>query len=406
MLTDAEIAELVQRLGVEPQRTRGVLLVDDEQLNLRVLRSFLAEHWTVHEASSGAEGLELAARVPLDVVVADQRMPGMTGVEMLTELRQRRPDIAGIVLTGFADMRAMESAINRASVFRFLRKPCEPSDMIEAVEQAAALVMQRRTIERLVRLLADRSEALRASLEEVKAQREMLLHLERLGTIGKLAAGVTHDLRNLMVAFRGLEAELAGVAVPRALGEILRIGLAGVETMLQTLGTIHEFVRTGTLDLDLKPMDPAVLATNAMTIARMDVAFKLHVVTCEVPARLPAIRGDRQKLTQVLVNLVRNAIHATTPEQRVRVTAEARGGEVVFAVEDDGPGVSADVRERLFQPFVSTKGDAGVGLGLYMARLIVGSHRGRIELVDRPRGARFEVALPIAADPDPDGGAR
>jgi signal transduction histidine kinase len=395
-LSDGEISGLVQKLGVEPQRTGGVLLVDDEHLNVRVLREFLAERWTVHEAASGAEGLEIASRVPLDVVVADQRMPGMTGVEMLTELRRRRPDIAGIVLTGYADLRAMESAINRASVFRFMRKPCEPSDLLEAVEQAAAHAAQRRTIEKLVQLLANRSEELRASLDEVEGQRQMLLHLERLGTIGKLAAGVSHDLRNLMVAFRALEFEMRDIAMPAALATIVSLGLAGVESMLQTLGTLREFARTGTLELDLKPVDPATVAADAIAIARMDHSFKLHVVSCEVPAGLPLVRGDRQKLTQALVNLVRNALHATSPEQPIRVTAAARDGEVVLAVEDEGPGVPAEVRERLFQPFTSTKGDTGLGLGLYMARLIVVSHRGRLELVDRPRGARFEIALPAA----------
>lgn len=406
MLSDGEIAGLVQRLGVEPQRTGGLLLVDDEQLNLRVLREFLAERWTIHEAASGAEGLEIAARVPLDVVVADQRMPGMTGVEMLTELRRRRPDIAGIVLTGFADLRAMESAINRANVFRFMRKPCEPSDMLEAVDQAAGLVVQRRTIEKLVQLLARRGEELRASLDEVEAQREMLLHLERLGTVGKLAAGVTHDLRNLMVAFRTLEFEMKDLALPAGLADIVSLGLTGVESMLQTLGTIHEFARTGRLELDVTPVDPAAVVADAIAIAKMDNTFKLHVVTCQVPAGLPAVRGDRQKLTQVLVNLVRNALHATTPAQRVRVSATAGDGEVVLAVEDDGPGVPVAVRERLFQPFASTKGDEGLGLGLYMARLIVVSHRGRLEFVDRPQGARFEVALPTGAWPVAERGAR
>jgi signal transduction histidine kinase len=396
LLSDGEIAGLVQRLGVEPQRTGGLLLVDDEQLNVRVLREFLAERWTVHEAASGPEALEVASRVPLDVVVADQRMPGMTGVEMLAELRRRRPDIAGIVLTGFADMRAMESAINRANVFRFMRKPCDPADMLEAVDQAAALVVQRRTIEKLVQLLANRSEELRKSLEEVEAQRQMLLHLERLGTIGKLAAGVAHDLRNLMVAFRALEFEMNVVPIPAPLAEIVALGLAGVENMVHTLGTLQEFARTGTIDLDLQPVDPAAVVADAVAIARMDSAFKLHVVTCDVPAGLAAVRGDRQKLTQVVVNLVRNALHATQPEERVRVIAAVREGEVVIAVEDEGPGVPAEVRTRLFQPFASTKGDAGLGLGLYMARLIVVSHRGRLELVDRPRGARFEVVLPTA----------
>jgi signal transduction histidine kinase len=394
LLTDSEIAGLVQRLGVEPQRTGGVLLVDDEPLNLRVLREFLVDRWTVHEATSGAQGLELAAKVPLDVVLADQRMPGMTGIEMLAELRRRRPDLAGIVLTGFADMQALESAINRANVFRFIRKPWEPPEILEALEQATALVVQRRTIERLVALLASRSDELRASLEELQAQQQMLLHLERLGTIGKLAAGVAHDLRNLMVAFRALEYELASVAVPPALSEILTLGLAGVENMARTLGTLHEFARTGALALDLATIDPATVVSDAVALARVDREFGLHVVTCEVAPSLPAVHADRRKLTQVLVNLVRNALHATRPEEPVRITASAREGVVVIAVSDDGPGVPAELRPRLFQPFASTKGDAGLGLGLYMARLIVVSHRGRLELVDQERGARFEVALP------------
>lgn len=399
MLSDAEIAALVERLGVEPQRTGGVLLVDDEQLNVRVLREFLAERWTVHEAASGPEALELAARVRLDVVVADHRMPGMTGVEMLVELRRRRPDVAGIVLTGYADLQAMESAINRANVFRFMRKPCEPSDMLAAVDQAAAHVVQRRTIEKLVQLLAQRSDALRASLDEVGAQRQMLLHLERLGTMGRLSAGVTHDLRNLMVAFRAFEYEMKDVALPPGLADILALGLTGVESMLATLGTLHEFSRTGTVALDLAPVEPAAVAAGAIAIATMDIAFKGRAIACDVPAGLPAVRGDRQKLTQLLVNLVRNALHATEPNQQVWITAAARGGEVVLAVEDEGPGVPAEVRDRLFEPFASTKGDAGLGLGLYMARLIAISHRGRLELVERPRGARFEVTLPADAVP-------
>jgi signal transduction histidine kinase len=401
LLSDREIAALVERLGVELPRSGGVLLVDDERLNLRVLRGFLEDRWRVHEAESGAEALEIAARVPLDVVIADQRMPGMTGVELLEELRRRRPDVAGIVLTAFADMQALESAINRASVFRFMRKPWEPREIVEAVEQATAFVVQRRTIERLVQLLAERGEELRASLDELRAQQQMLLHLERLGTIGKLSAGVTHDLRNLMVAFRAAEWEMKDADVAPALREIVGLGLTGVDNIVRTLGTMQEFARTGALSLELGALDPAAVVRDGLAIARMDPAFKFHVVAAVVPEGLPVVRGDRQKLTQVVVNLVRNALHATRHDEAVRVTASARDGGVVIAVEDDGPGVAPEVRARLFEPFASTKGDAGLGLGLYMARLITESHHGQLDLVDRPRGARFEVVLPAAGPQGP-----
>ncbi len=394
MLSDLEIGELIERLGAEPQSTRAVLVVDDEELNIRVLRGFLEDRWQVHEATSGAEALRISERTPLDVVIADQRMPGMSGVELLTELRARRADVVGIILTAYADMPSMESAINRANVFRFMRKPFEPPDVVHAVEQASADVVHRRTIAKLVELLARRGDELKRSLDELQQQQQMLLHLERLGTIGKLAAGVTHDLRGLMVAFRAAEWEMEKAPIPPALREIVTLGLAGAENMVRTLGTLHEFSRTGKLELELAPVDPAAVVHDALAIAKMDAVYKLHVVSSEIAPGLPAVRGDRQKLTQVVVNLVRNALHATSPGQKVRVTAERRGDDVVLAVEDEGPGVPPTVRERLFEPFTTTKGDQGYGLGLYMARLIVVSHRGRIELVERPRGARFEVMLP------------
>jgi signal transduction histidine kinase len=395
---DPEVAALVERLGVEPQRTGGVLLVDDEPFNLKVLRGFLEDRFRVHEATSGPEALEIAGRVPLDVVVADQRMPEMTGVELLAELRHRRSDVAGIVLTGFADMPALESAINRAGAFRFLRKPWEPPQIIEALEEATHHVVQRRTIGRLVSLLAQRSDELRASLDQLEAQQQMLLHLERLGTIGKLTAGITHDLRNLMVAFRAAEWEIETARVPGPLREIVGIGLTGVDNMVRTLQTLHDFSRTGAFSLELGETDPARVVADAVAISRLDPAFKMRRVSCQVAPALPRLRADRQKLVQVLVNLVRNALHATQPNEAVHIIAAARpGGEVEIAVDDEGPGVPQALRAHLFQPFASSKGNEGLGLGLYMARLIVELHHGRIDLVDRPRGARFEVVLPAAA---------
>jgi signal transduction histidine kinase len=110
---------------------------------------------------------------------------------------------------------------------------------------------------------------------------------------------------------------------------------------------------------------------------------------------LPALAGDAQKLTQVLVNLVRNALQASPPRSAVRIEVAQRGPDQVVAVEDEGPGVSPDLRDRLFQPFASGKGDQGLGMGLYMARIIVESHGGRIAASTGQRGgARFEVVLP------------
>jgi len=408
LIDDREIAMLVERLGVETQCTQGVLLVDDEPLNLTVLRGFLEERWRVYQATSGAEALEIAARVPLDVVVADQRMPGMTGVEMLEELRRRRPDIAGIVLTAYADMQSMESAINRANVFRFLRKPWEPAEITRAIEQASSHVVQRRTIEQLVGLLARRGEELKTSLEQLKAQQEVLLHLERLSTVGKLASGVTHDLKNIMVALRTADAELADQAGDPGLREIMTLGVLAIDNLLHSLRAVHEYARSGSIALQLGVVDPAEVVSAALAISRMDERYKLRRVELDLSPGLPQLKADPQKLTQVLVNLIRNALHATESGARVCISARARpGDEVEIAVDDEGPGVAPDIRAHLFEPFVSNKSGQGLGLGLYMSRLIVESHSGKIALVDRQgRGARFEVVLPVMSAGDSGGPRR
>jgi signal transduction histidine kinase len=158
-------------------------------------------------------------------------------------------------------------------------------------------------------------------------------------------------------------------------------------------------VRHGSLALKVHAFDAVEVVRDALAIARMDLLYRLRRVECDVPAELPRLSGDRQKLTQVLVNLVRNALHATREHASVRIAASLRGAaEVEFVVEDEGPGVSPELRDRLFQPFASTKGAQGLGMGLYMARLIVEAHRGRIAVADGPSGgARFEVVLPVVA---------
>ena len=404
MINEREIAALVARFGMGNQLTGGVLLVDDEPNNLVVLRGVLEdeERWQVHVAATGDEALEVAGKVSLDVVVTDQRMPGMTGVDLLEKLRRLRPDIAGIVLTGYADMDALESAINRANAFRFLRKPWEPADILEAIRQACNHVSQRRIIERLVSLLSERGEMLRASFEEVKRQQQALLHLERIGTVGRLASGVTHDLRNMVTSLREAEYQLAQHSASPELRETFTLGLAHVERLLGTLRTLQDFAHAGKVEIVPAPADPADVVRDAVTISRMDLHFRLRRLVVDVEPGLPSLQADRLKLSQALVNLIQNSVQATGKDATVRISARALdGGTVELAVEDDGPGVAPDLRPRLFQPFSAGKDSPGLGMGLYMARLIAESHGGSIRLVDPAGGgARFELHVPATARND------
>ena len=398
-MLDEGLRTLIALHGVGETRSGGLLLVDDEKPNLTVLRNFLEAGYRTHEAQSGAEALEIARKEDLDVVITDQRMPEMTGVEMLEELRQFKPDVAGIVLTGFTDPPALISAINRARVFRFLKKPWQPDDILEAVRQATEHVYQTRAIRQLVALLAARTTELDESLKQIRTTQRQLLHMERLGTMGRLASGVVHDLRNLMVSLGYVEGVMKERAVAEDVRESVQVGMQGVNNLIQTLEAMHAFARGGGLSLDKAKLAPSMVIQDAIAISRMDLNYRMHKVDVKVEQGLPEVVGDRQKLTQVMVNLVRNALQATEQWKHVNIEATRRNGHVIFAVEDEGPGVPAQVRDHLFKPFVSSKGENGLGMGLYMAKLIVDSHQGEIAVLDRPQGgARFEVRLAVAAE--------
>jgi len=159
---------------------------------------------------------------------------------------------------------------------------------------------------------------------------------------------------------------------------------------------MHQFARGGSLTLDRQLLPPSAVIKDAVAIARMDLNYRMHKVELRVAEDLPCVMGDRQKLCQVMLNLVRNALQATAQWRRVGIEASRMDGKIILAVEDEGPGVPPQLRESLFQPFATGKGD-GMGMGLYMAKLIVDSHQGEIAVLDRPQGgARFEIRLAIA----------
>jgi len=117
---------------------RAILVVDDEGEILYSLRGLLRKEYEFHAAQSGYEGLRLLERTPIHVVLADQRMPEMTGVDFLARVRDRFPETTRLLLTGYADLPAVIDAINHGQVFRYLTKPWEPEELRLVLRQACA----------------------------------------------------------------------------------------------------------------------------------------------------------------------------------------------------------------------------------------------------------------------------
>lgn len=211
-----------------------VLLVDDEPNVLRALkRAFRRTGWNVLTAKDGAEALQHLEQTPAQVVVSDFRMPGLTGVELLREVKERWPDAQRILLTGQADQTAIQEAINRSEIFRFVAKPWDDTDLLAVVSsalEAAHLVAENR---RLLRLTLEKNEelaALNASLEQKVRERTLLLSRSKReweAAFDALQAplsivGADHKVRRANLAW----AQLAGVPIAE---------VAGRECLLTTL---------------------------------------------------------------------------------------------------------------------------------------------------------------------------
>lgn len=386
---------LAARYQVAPTLTGAVMVVDDEAPNLVLLQDFLDGEYTVIAARSGPEALDLLESHAIDVVVSDHRMPAMTGVELLTEIHARRPDIAGILLTAYTDTPVLISAINQARVFRHMRKPWQPEELLETVAAASQHVRQGRLIQSLVGLLAERTEELVAAMESVRAAQQRMLHMERLGTMGRLSAGVTHDLRQLIAFLVQIEDRLPGSRAPREVSDALRVGVSGMRNLMGSLSTINQYASEGMLQMVFDVVQPAEVVRDAEAVLKLDVTLRERSFSVQVQDALPSLRADRQKLVQVVVNFVRNAVQATEVNQRVLLAASRDpDGSVVFSVDDEGPGVDPGLEHRLFEPFASTKGEQGMGMGLYMARMIAESHRGVVRASRSTLGgARFELKI-------------
>lgn len=128
--------------GLQPQGRPRLLFVDDEQRVLNSMRIMFRRQFDLFLASHGAEALDIVKHKDIDVIVADHRMPKMTGVEVLTKVRSMSPRTVRILLTGYADLDAVEGSINDGEVFRFLTKPCAPDKLRETIDLAAKLARE------------------------------------------------------------------------------------------------------------------------------------------------------------------------------------------------------------------------------------------------------------------------
>ncbi len=214
--------------------------------------------------------------------------------------------------------------------------------------------------------------------------------IERMATFGQLVGSIGHELRNPLGVIESSLYILKGrVEDERARKHAARIG-EQVTIANQIVSDLLDMIRDRPLEKG--PVDLAGLV--AAVVTAIPAPDGVRIVTAGIDA-LPAIAADASKLRQVLVNLVDNGVHAVGASGEVRIRGDQDAGAVVLVIEDTGPGIDPSIRDRLFEPLITTKAK-GIGLGLPLVRRIVERHGGTVVYEDAATGgARFIVRLPV-----------
>jgi signal transduction histidine kinase len=219
--------------------------------------------------------------------------------------------------------------------------------------------------------------------------------LDRLATLGDLAAEIVHEIRNPLVSLKTFVELLPERAddpeFRQSFFELAREELRRVERLLDL---VLEQARPAA-EPSREPSDPTGAIRAVERLMSRRAAQSEIEIELELPASLPPVEVGEDALRQVLLNLLLNALEASPPRRRIRMGAWTTAGSVVVEVEDEGAGVPAGLQDRIFEPFVTTRRGGSGGLGLAISRRIVVEAGGNLTLLDAPGGGSlFRVELP------------
>jgi signal transduction histidine kinase len=238
-------------------------------------------------------------------------------------------------------------------------------------------------------------QQLRENREDVeRLHRAQMSRAERLATLGELAAGLAHEIRNPLAGIAGV-VEIVGRDLP-----VTSPACAVVEDVRQEIAQINhiltDFLQTARPHLpEVRPSDLNVTVEHAVVLACQQVASTPIRIELQKDPTLPSVEHDSGQIHQLLLNLLLNAVQAIDGAGTIRVEVSHLNGDAAITVVDSGRGIAPEHLPNIFRPFYTTKGN-GTGLGLSLARQITEEHHGRIEVTSEAgKGSQFLVFLPL-----------
>ena len=370
------------------KKTAGykVLMVDDEAHNLRAYERILRPlHYDLRRAENGTEALERVAADPPDIILLDVMMPGPSGFEVCRRLKSQPETqfIPVVLITGLTEREARIKGIE-AGADEFVNKPVEPTELRVRVKSLLR-----------TKALHDELQQRYEELRRLEAMREGLTQM------------IVHDLRGSLSEIVGylqlLEMEQY-ISSEKAAQDYFQGLNASAQTSMDMTTSMLDLAKmeAGEMQLDLEEVGLEELIAEVevgMNALLQQDGLKLEI---ERAGDLPLLQVDREILRRILVNIIGNAAKFSPAAGCITVAAQAQGGSVRVSVEDEGPGIPAAFRERIFDKFGQVENRQSgakysTGLGLAFCKTAVEAHGGEIGVdSEEGQGSRFWFKLPVA----------
>ena len=328
----------------------------------------------------------MPARKKSKSAICDINLPGMNGFQVMETLQKEDPETEVIMITGFGTIERAVEAMKKGA-YDFVQKPFQLAELLTLVEKS----LEKGHLRNLVK-------ELRQAKRQLEITQQRLIQTEKMASLGKMAAGVAHELNNPLSGVFGFTQLLLQ---DPTLSEQQRQDLETIEAQTRRCRAIiqgmlqfsrRQETHQKALNLPSLLQSTIQLMTHELTLQGIDVQEKY-------PLALPIIQADATQLQQVLINLISNARDALEgrPAPRITITAGEKEGWVFVSIQDNGCGISEKMQNKIFDPFFTTKPPGkGTGLGLAICHGIIEAHQGRVHVESQLHaGTTFTLEFPV-----------
>jgi two-component system probable response regulator PhcQ len=378
----------------------AILYVDDEEKSLKGFARAFGDEFRIYTATNAKDGAKLIEekKDEIAVLMTDQKMPGESGNWLLQQTVRIQPRIVRMLATAYTDFSDAVTAINDGGIFHYVNKPWDPAHLEGQLRRAMEFFLTQRENEHLAQ-------------EKLETLRHLMV-ADRLVSLGMLTAGLSHHIRNALVTVKTfLDLAPAMMQEEKTEPKVIRHQEFWTDYHKSVLGQIDK-INNLLKDLWAASEKPATQTTERVnlhalvndTIANLQFSITAKNITVanEIPADLSPIMAERDKFNRLFELLLKEELASLPAGGKITFTAEALNDsakpEVRVQITDNGPGLSTEKLQCLFDPFM-VRADAPSEYGIHLMGcfFIVHHHGGRIEAKsEEGKGTTFTLHLPIS----------